>query len=80
MTRKEAKLPDITLGETLCERLKAIYYPNVVWIDCYGLVAKKFTLIKVIAKTFYPDANANELLRHLIKFSDSDVQDMLDNH
>jgi hypothetical protein len=73
----EAKLPEITLGETICEKLKNIYFHDESWISCYKKVAYKFSELKKIAKRFYSDKSNIEVLREICKFSENDIKDIL---
>ncbi len=75
-TRTEAKLPMITLGETVCEKLKTVYHSNQSWDDCYREVATKFTALKRRAKECFGQMTDIELLKHLQLYSSQDIEDM----
>ena len=75
----EAKLPEITLGETVCRKLKDIYFSEMPWISCYRDVAIKLTELKRLAKAFYADKNDLEVLKELIKYSDTDIVEAFNN-
>ena len=75
----EAKLPEITLGETVCRKLKDIYFNDDLWIDSYRGVAIKLSELKRIAKDFYVDKNDVEALKELIKYSDTDIVEAFNN-
>lgn len=63
------------LGERVCEKLKDIYFKDILWIDCHKDVAFKFTHLKRIAKHFYVDKSLTDVLKELIKYSDQDIKD-----
>lgn len=69
----EAKYPEITLGETVCRKLKDIYFKDQAWPDCYKEVAEKFTELRHIVKKFYGYETTLEICKELIKYSDEDI-------
>jgi len=71
----EAKYPEITLGESICEKLKIIFFPDKRWQQCYKDVAIKFTALKEIAKKFYTDKDILAILIELNKYSTQDIQE-----
>ena len=71
----EAKIPEITLGESVCVKLKDIYFKEIAWVDCYRDVAKKLSEMKAIGKEFYVDKNCTEVLSELIRYSHQDIVD-----
>ena len=75
--RMEAVLPQINIGATVCAKLKIIYYPDKPWIECYRLVAGKFTELKNIARKFYAGKSEIEILQELAKYSNSDIIDAM---
>lgn len=78
MIRKEAKLHEIILGETVCEKLKALYFEKTPWQDCYKAVARKFSELKVIARKFYVDKTELEMLKELSRYTAKDIEDAFD--
>jgi len=76
----EAKHPEITLGEPICQKLREIYYPEFAWIDCYKLIAIRFSKLKNIAKNFYCDKNERYILSELTRYSEQDIKDVLDGN
>lgn len=78
MQRTDATLQqEINLGETVCRKLRAIYFSEIAWSECYRLVAQKFCELKVIARKFYADKNEIEMLMELSRYSSQDLQDMM---
>lgn len=76
MSRTEAKLIEITLGESICEKLKLLYFRDAPWPDCVGKVAAKFSALKVRGRQFYIGKSDVDILRELIKYSTSDIDEM----
>jgi hypothetical protein len=72
----EAKEPEITLGEPICEKIKQLYYNDRPWIECYKDVAKIFTELKRRAHLFYVDKNRVEVLKELSKYCHQDIKDV----
>lgn len=68
--------PEINLGALVCDMLKSVYFKNIPWIDCYKLVAAKFTELKVIMRKFYPDKTIIEILQEVSKYSTQDIKDI----
>ena len=66
-------MPEITLGETVCRKLKDIYFSEMPWISCYRDVAIKLTELKRLAKAFYADKNDLEVLKEFIKYNNMDI-------
>lgn len=65
----------VTLGETVCAKLRDIYFANIPWIDCHTDVAARFTHLKIIARNFYTDKSEHEMLIELNKYSQQDILD-----
>jgi predicted nuclease of restriction endonuclease-like RecB superfamily len=72
----EAKYPIITLGATVCEKLRDIYFSDKHWSECYKDVAQKFTFLKQIMRRFYTDKTDIDILKELIKYSNDDIVDI----
>jgi hypothetical protein len=72
----EAKMVDITLGETVCEKLKALYFKDSPWPECYQQVADRFTELKRHARQFYAGQGDVDILKELIKYSTHDIDEM----
>lgn len=73
----EAKYPEITLGEPVCEKLKDIFYPDKHWSSCVYAVANKFSALKVIARKFYTGKTELEMLRELSRYTKEDIIDSM---
>lgn len=73
----EAKLPEITLAETICEKLKQIYFHNVPWSECYKQVELKFTKLKLLARKVYGNKTERDMLSELTKYSMEDIKDAI---
>ena len=73
----EAPSQEITLGTTICEKLKAIYHPDLPWVDASDPVSVLFTKLKKQARSFYLDKNELEILMELSKYSEQDFRDSL---
>lgn len=71
----EAKYQVITLGESICDRMKTIYFKYVNWSDCHQDVAKKFSELKKIMRKFYAGQTDEEILSKLITYSNQDIID-----
>ncbi len=76
--RPEAKFPEITFGESVCEKLKNVYFIERKWPDCYKDVGRKFTELKSIAREFYAGQDELAVLRELAKYSEQDLKEMLE--
>jgi DNA topoisomerase IB len=74
----EAKYSEITLGSTICEKLKAIYHSDDSWIDCHNQVAAKFSNLKRIMRKFYTDKDDLDILKELIRYENKDIEDIFD--
>lgn len=72
----EAIMPEITLGEIICIRIKQIYFSDESWPDCYQKVANKFTVFKRIMRKIYPDTEIVEILKKVQKFDTMDIQEI----
>lgn len=66
---------EIELGARICSRLKNIYFKDTAWINCYKLIASKFTFLKNKARKFYPDKTSIEIIQELLKYKDQDLMD-----
>lgn len=78
MSRMEAKIVEITLGETICEKLKILFFDADSWPDCYKHIADKFTKLKRCARHFYAGHSDVDILRELIKYNTSDLEEIMD--
>jgi hypothetical protein len=76
MSRTEAKMVEITLGESICEKLKVLYFKDVPWADCVGRVAAKFSALKARGRQFYVGQSDVDILRELIKYSTNNLEEM----
>jgi hypothetical protein len=74
----EAKHPEITLGEPICEKIKNIYHANKSWQACYKQVSEKFTILKRLMRKIYPDKDILELLREINKFDTMSYQEIFE--
>lgn len=74
----EAKLPEITLGETACRKLKDIYFKDEKWPDCYKKVAEKFTELRCIGRNFYGYETELEIIKELARYSEKDILEAFD--
>lgn len=72
----EAKYLEITLGQAICEKLRAIYFSNISWPDCYKDVASKFTELKQRMRKFYTDKHDLDILKELIKYDTMDIEEV----
>jgi len=75
----EAKYPEITLGATICEKLKIIYFHNKSWQECHGDVSKKFSDLKQRMRKFYTDKTDLEILKELIKYDTMDIEEIFND-
>jgi hypothetical protein len=81
-------LPEITLGEQICIKIKNIYYRDICWSKCYRDVSNKFDQLKRVARKFYSVehktarfyANKEELemLKKLSRYSEEAIKDAFD--
>lgn len=71
----EAKLPEIVLAESICEKIKNVYFPNKSWVQCYQDVARGFTELKRIARQFYTDKTDKEILTELTRYGTDDIRE-----
>jgi len=78
--RMEAKFQEITLGETVCAKLKIMYFKDTHWSKCVDDVAKKFTQLKAIARKFYIDKSELEMLKEISRYSKEDIIQAFDAH
>lgn len=72
----EAKYSEITLGATICEKLKDIYFPDKKWPDCHNDIVTKFGELKRIMRKFYTDKSDLDILKELIKYDNKDIEDI----
>jgi hypothetical protein len=84
LTRKgilnmESKLQEITLGETVCEKLRSIYHPSVPWVECHNSVSQRYGALKAKARKLYVDKSEIEVLMELAKYSEADIKDLEDH-
>ena len=75
--RMEAIHPEIILGSTICEQLKAIFHTESAWSECHQDIAKKFTELKVKARKFYSGKADIEILKELQRYAKEDITDMM---
>lgn len=75
----DAKYPEITLGESVCEKIRTIYFNGSHWTDCHKEVAKLYNQIKNSARSFYTDKSEYEILVELNRYSFEDIKDALGN-
>jgi hypothetical protein len=68
------QMPEIVLGEGICEKIKNIYHANEPWPDCHQLIADKFSSLKVIVRPFYPTSEL-DMLKELSKYTENDIID-----
>lgn len=68
----------VTFGETVCEKLKIIYFEKQSWKECHQEVVDKFTQLKKIARKFYVGKSELEMLQELSRFSFQDLEDAFD--
>ena len=73
----EAKLPEITLGEYICETLKRIYCPETCWGECHKDIAQRFTELKNKARKFYVDKSEIEILQELCRYRADNIEEMM---
>ena len=71
-------MPEITLGEPVCDKLKIIYFPDTTWQACYKDVAKRFSELNIKMSKFYPDKSSVDILQELTRFSVNDIKDVLE--
>jgi hypothetical protein len=69
----EAKYQEITLGESVCIKLRDIYFRDMPWVECHNQVADKFTALKAIILKFYADKSRLDAMKELIQYSDQDI-------
>jgi len=74
----ECKTAEITLGASICEKIKHIYYPVPWSMEVAREVAAKLTKVKAAAKLYFPEASEVDRLREVFKFSTDDIKDILD--
>jgi hypothetical protein len=74
----EAKYPEITLGESVCSKIKQIYFSEEKSPDCHRKVADKFTLFKKIMRKIYPDSDNVEILQSVARFDTLEIQEIFD--
>lgn len=72
----EATYSEIVIGETVCKKLKDLYFNDKEWVDCYNQVAQKFTELKRILRKFYTDKIDVDIFRELIKYSSDDINEV----
>ena len=69
--------PMINLGASICDQLKFMYYPDTPWIECYKLVAGKFTEVKKAMRKMLPDKTDIQIAQELIKYRREDIEDIM---
>lgn len=74
----EAKYEEITVGETVCKRLKAIWHEPAKWEDCYQQVGTRLATLKFILRKFYCTESNVEVLQKAIKYTDQDIMDVFE--
>src|ERR1700681_3121592 len=70
--------PEITLGESICAKIKQIYFADSSWSDCSQHVSSKFTLFRRIMKKIYPEKEICEILKSVQRFDTMDIQEVFD--
>ena len=75
--RTEAKLPEITLGESICTKLKQIYHLNQPWAQLKHSIPAKLVRLKQTMRTAYPDWDEAMRLRELARFTEQDIREAL---
>jgi hypothetical protein len=60
----------------VCERLKVICHKDDPWVACYKEIAKKLTVLKNSAKTYYPDLDNEGILKELMRWPDGDILEL----
>jgi hypothetical protein len=76
----EAIYPEIILGSTISEKLKAIYHTDTHWSECYQEVAKMFSGLKTGARKFYSDKSELDILKELTRYSQDDIKEMYEGN
>lgn len=71
-------MPEITLGEEICDRLRRIYHPSAEKAQSYKAIAKLYSEIRRVAKIYYPELTDVERLKQIRGWSDNDIQEALD--
>ena len=69
----------ITLGETVCRKLRNIYYREIPWIECHKLVAEKYSYLKKQAFKFYGDKDELDVCKELAKYLPAEIEELI-NH
>ena len=69
----------MNLGQTVCEKLKAIYHIDTHWSKCYQDVAERFTKLKRIARKFYADKSELEMLKEIARYPENDIKDIAES-
>jgi hypothetical protein len=72
----EAKFPEITLGQKICEKLKAIYFSDIPCAECHKDVSVKFSDLKQRMRKFYTDKTDLDILRELIRYGTTDIEEI----
>lgn len=69
---------EIELRARLANRIKAVKYSDKVWPEIYQTIAKEISLVVKHGIMIYPEKSQEERIHELIKYSDEDLQDVLD--
>ncbi len=75
----EAKYPEITIGEAICDRLRHIYHNGTPWADCHADITRMFHAICSTAARFYADRSKADALKELLLYNDTDIMEILDH-
>jgi hypothetical protein len=67
------KLEDIELGARVCRLIKALYYAEKEWVDCYHPISDLFTTVKFSARKMYHDKTEAQMLDVLGKYDKFDM-------
>lgn len=71
----EATPREIIAGESICKKLKNLYFANTEWQLCYKDVGKKFTILKRIMRKFHTDLDTLDILKKIDEFDSLDFDE-----
>ena len=54
-----------------------MYFNDNSWFECHSKVSLKFTELKRIMRKFYTDKCDEDILKELLRYSPSDIGDVL---
>lgn len=75
----EASYQEITLGIPVCVKLKAIYFRDAPWAECYRDVAAKLSQLKAILKQFYGEKTTVEVMKELLMYNDQGIMEAFEH-